>query len=427
MNISNKTARILTFLSLAMLIGSILVVIGVGIPNLRQVLETEYEKAQTGPLPTVQALGNNTNLTVPDNNALPTSAPFNLAAPNLAASASATPQPGGPTSVSPSGNATPGIANPTPYFSQSCPAFNPVDKAFLQQAQDNTTNAGSMRFDFDLKFRLATTGQTVEISLKGNGFSTGISELNKIMGQFDFQVTYVDNSRTKTGDFSMIYIDQVMYLRGKTSQGQDTGWLGYTLEQMLGTAGNVIQIAPQTGGTPMPLALPNLDSFNFSSLQNVNDLWSILDFGNYICTTRQAGSGKIAIFSTDVDLMGFLTSPSFSTTLANVMAFSNQNVSDPSLQALIQQAPLLAPAMISRPSLHAERQVDTEQQLFKRVVLNFSTMLDLSALSTSPLAPIDMSFDAVINIGSYNEAISITAPSGAVMQDAVSLLPLPGQ
>ncbi|MCD4687655.1 MAG: hypothetical protein K8S97_17140, partial [Anaerolineae bacterium] len=289
MMISDKTARILTLVTLVALVISLVIVGVCGIPNLSRVINPTYEgpKADyirsgppndnTGmPAPTATPWG---GVTLPP----PTSAPAaGLVVP--------TPTPAAPIA---------GMATPT-AMTLSPPTFStlpPGDRALLDNAQDATLNAESAMFDFDVTLNIGADGANNIITMTGAGRFHNSGGLQDIAVHVSGYMTFTTPQQSATGEMEIIWVDNTLYMQGYNSNtDQTTGWIAMPLGDLIDPMAQLELQGPT--GTPAPMEMPGMDLCDFSQLDSFSDIMGLLAFEQHILTTRQPGSTGIAQFNT---------------------------------------------------------------------------------------------------------------------------------
>jgi hypothetical protein len=238
----------------------------------------------------------------------------------------------------------------------------------------------------------------------------------------------------------VIMADGVLYLdlSAFSALGAPEGWIGIPVGELVQAqidAGVFEQAAAQMDPA-------NLDPSTAASLGLANMLTgNPQQFEQFMTIERSEGDGGEAVFTSSVDVAGFVASPEFSdliTSLADAGAFAESGLTSADIEANLPMVGMMAPMIFADLVVRNSVTIDPENNYVTNTSSEFSWdlagLLQMAAMSgqlppeLDSSAPMAFSFTTSIDNSDFNSPdLTVEAPADAMMIPAEAFFAQPAQ
>jgi hypothetical protein len=237
----------------------------------------------------------------------------------------------------------------------------------------------------------------------------------------------------------VIMADGVLYLdlSAFSALGAPEGWIGIP-------AGELVQAQIDAGVFEQAAAQmdpANLDPSTAASLGLANMLTgNQQQFEQFMTIERSEGDNGEAVFTSSVDVAGFVASPEFAgliTSLADAGAFAESGLTSADIEANLPMVGMMAPMIFADLVVSNSISIDPETNYVTNTSSEFSWdlagLLQMAAMGGAlppeidASAPMSFSFTTSIDNSDFNAEQTIEAPADAMMIPAEAFYAQPAQ
>lgn len=281
----------------------------------------------------------------------------------------------------------------------------PAEMTLLNTANTLTSDAERFLYNINVTLELISGQQQAILSLFGSGKYDG--NINNIGFQADLDGELIVGAERMGFKMHIRIKNNYVYLMVSVPERNVTlDWHRISFDDLL--ASDVFPVTGEvgTGGMVDMLDIPD------GARDQLQDMMSMFDLDGFTTITRASDDARaVHTYCFDVRLTEFLTSPSFGTGLASLMAIMGDESTAamdfaPLIQPQLQAIPILLPNL----SLVVFQDIDQNSRYNVGYRIDFST--DISAMLIGAEATVNV--DVVISLNSHGQSVVIDIPSNAV-------------
>lgn len=273
-------------------------------------------------------------------------------------------------------------------------SLQPADQQLLDSAMEQSAASGEIEFNAAGQIRVSGEGESVAFTFSATGAYSGLDGSVGIEGVkywVDATIGVIPSDPPEFLDIEMLLSDGIFFARGANPQtGEQLRWFSFPLSSIIGE--EILTILDDIETTP-------------ELMDDV--LVSGLTLEDFTYSRTLPDSSGLVHFQTEIDLLGFVQSPEFSSMLSASAEMASSVAEMP-----IEYTQFAFLLMLVRPQLYIriDQYVDPNTSLIDRIQLDFDAAIDMGE-------PAHIEVDLTVDIVSHSLINPIEPPADAVAYD----------
>ncbi len=278
------------------------------------------------------------------------------------------------------------------------------------------TNSHAFTYDFDITAQSGT--ESAGFDLMGSGFNATQADGSSIDFQVDSTGAFVIGEERLEFTYDLRTDSNDFYLRFSVpSRAFSSPMFVISLIDALANSTQGV-----IGGGADEFSLDIEQMLNLGALEDNPQFFELFDFGEFVCTVRQANiSNGQALFTSTIDVLAFLGSPAFGGVIDALLMLAPNAAGElglpantPGMGAMV--APMVAQlvsSVVPNLSIEINQVMNINDQQVERTTLDIRATIS-SDLSGGAPALIRMSIQGTVNYSGYGAAYMLDRAADAV-------------